>query len=104
MIDNLTNTYDKLIKRKRYYFIYVFGFLMLIGVLSLISSERVVFVIAGVYGVVLIGWTLFLYYSMCPKCYGLFYGPSPGDKNIISHKFFLNNECNNCGFKASKDT
>lgn len=104
MSDELTKTYIKLIKRKKYYFISVFGFLILIGALSFILSERVVFIIACVYVTAIIGWTLFLYYSMCPECYGLFYGPSPGDKNIINLKFFLNNECNNCGFKVSKNT
>lgn len=104
MDDKYINSYNKLIRRKKYYFVFVCGVPFTIVALSAISGEKVAFILAGAYGVIFIIWTLFLYFSMCPKCFGLFYGASIKDKGIIGHKFFLNDECNNCGFKISKNT
>ena len=98
------SSYNNLLKRKKYYYLFVFGFPIIIGALSGIFSEETLFIFVGIYGATFIAWSLFLYYSMCPKCNGLFYGGSNQDKNIIMHKFFLNNKCNNCGFKIEKNT
>ena len=96
--------YNKLIKRKKYYYLFVFVFPIIIGASSTTFNEEIAFIFAGIYGLIFLAWSFFLYYSNCPKCNGLFYGGSIKDRNIIMHKFFLNNECNNCGFKIEKNT
>lgn len=98
------NPYNKLIARKKVYFVFVLATPVVIGALSISLGEIVAFILAGIYGAIFVGWSLFLYFLMCPNCYGLFYGSSFKVEKTIGHKFFLNNECNNCGFKPSEDT
>ena len=104
MNDKYEKSYKTLIKRRKWFFVFTLLFPVAAGVMSTVTSENKVFVFIAVYGAILIAWSLFLYYSICPKCFGLFYGASSKNGKFNTHKFFLNSECNNCGFKISKNT
>jgi hypothetical protein len=93
------STYSILIRRRRFYYFLFSITPFVLGVLSAFLPESYILIGAGIYVAAFIIFSLFLYYSsVCPKCGGLFFGAVYTDEGIRSHRFFLNNSCNQCGY------
>jgi hypothetical protein len=82
--------YEKLIKTKKYFFIAILMIPIFIGYISRLIGEDDVFIVIIFYFILFFCAILKLYFfSQCPRCGGLFYGPRFEKNNIVGvHKFF----------------
>jgi len=96
-----SDIYKKLIKRRNYWFMFVLIIPIFILLFSAYFGEENIFIFIAIYIAISVIWTLIIYFSsFCPKCNGLFFGPMKN--TIVIHKFFMNNKCNNCGYRPEK--
>lgn len=92
--------YRLIIKRRNVYRKFVGLFIASTIVLGFMLEENTLILIFAIFGVVSVGWGLSLYFTMCPKCYGNFFGPIyvPRGRAVMPVGFYSNNKCNNCGY------
>ena len=92
--------YKLIIKKRNAYRKFIFLSIVSIVGLGFILEESTVIFIFGIFGVIYMGLGLSLYFTMCPKCYGNFFGPKYTSRGtaIAPVSFYSNNKCNNCGY------
>lgn len=100
MKSNIDKAYQSLLKRRRLFFVYALATPLLLGSVSKFVGENYIFIGVFFYICTGIAWMLYLYFSACPSCGGLFYGGKTTEKGIGVHKFFMNKQCNQCGFTS----
>lgn len=94
------HTYKKIIKRRNAYRYFISLSIVGLIILGSFVEENTVLFMFGVFGVVFVGWSLVLNFTMCPKCYGNFFGVKYTSKGtaIISNNLFSTKKCNNCDY------